>query len=128
MSKTPQQPMLQRLIKHILLWIVFAYCYHNAISLLVTMAADAQPDNALLTAFIYALGFNMLTAHLVTKYDTYWPVIGAMFIAIVGLVAVPFMLFGASGLLSIPLLVGILFTLPLSTYVVALIKAKHSKN
>jgi peptidoglycan/LPS O-acetylase OafA/YrhL len=128
MSETPQLPMPQRLIKHILLWIVFAYCYQNAISLLVTMANDAQPDHVILTAFLYALGFNILTAHLVTKYDTYWPVIAAAFIALVGLVVIPLLLFGTSGLLSFPLLAGILFTLPLCTYVVGLIKVKHSKN
>ncbi|WP_372762815.1 hypothetical protein [Pseudoalteromonas sp.] len=128
MSATPQLSTAQRLIKHSLLWLVFAYCYQNAISVLVAMALDAQPDHAQLTAFIYAVGFNLLTAHLITKYDKYWPLIAAAFMAIVGLVVIPVLLFGASGLLSLPLVAGILCTLPLCTYIVGLIKVKHSEN
>ncbi|MBB1370851.1 hypothetical protein RB215_07125 [Pseudoalteromonas sp. HL-AS2] len=128
MSKSTNLSTSQQLIKHILLWIVFAYCYQSAISLLVKMALDAQPNNPVITAFVYALGFNILVAHLITKYDKFWPVISSVFIGLVGLVVIPFLLFGASGLLTLALLAGILCSLPVSTYIVGLIKVKHSKN
>ena len=128
MSKEVNLTTSQRLVKHVLLWIVFGYCYQSAINLLIKMAADAQPDATLITAFVYGIGFNVLTAHLITKYDTHWPVIGAAFIALVGLVLVPLVLFGSGGLLAWPLLVGFLFSLPLCSYIVGKIKVKHSKN
>tara|TARA_B110000211_G_C13643755_1_gene362851 strand:- start:108 stop:494 length:387 start_codon:yes stop_codon:yes gene_type:complete len=128
MKNTTNLSTSQRLIKHILLWTVFGYCYQSAVNLLVKMALDAQPDYPMATALIYGLGFNILTAHLITKYDTVWPVIAAAFIGFVGLIAVPFILFGGSGLLATPLLVGILFSLPLCSYIVVLIKVKLSKN
>ena len=128
MTKATNLPTSQKLIKHLLLWTVFGYCYQSAISLLAKMAVDAQPEYPLITAFAYGLGFNILAAHLITKYDKHWPVIGSAFIGLVGLVAVPFLLSGESGLLAIPLLVGILFTLPLCSYIVGLIKLKLSKN
>lgn len=92
------------------------------------MALDAQPNNPVITAFVYALGFNILVAHLITKYDKFWPVISSVFIGLVGLVVIPFLLFGASGLLTLALLAGILCSLSVSTYIVGLIKVKHSKN
>ncbi|ASM49878.1 hypothetical protein PESP_a1817 [Pseudoalteromonas espejiana DSM 9414] len=128
MTKEKNLTTSQLLLKHVLLWTVFGYCYQSAISLLIKMAADAQPDAVLITAFIYGIGFNILTAHLITKYDTHWPIIGSAFIGFVGLVAVPFILFGSAGLIASPLLVGFLFSLPLCSYVVGKIKLKHSKN
>jgi hypothetical protein len=128
MSEIVKLSKSKQLIKHILLWIVFGYFYQSGISLLGKMALDAQPDNPLIATFFYAFGFNILVAHLVTKYDEHWPVIGSVFIGLVGLVAVPFLLFGTTELLTLPLLVGILFSLPLSTYVVGLIKIKLNKN
>ena len=50
-----------------------------------------------------------------------------LFIAL-AYVAIPFLLFGRSGLLAYPLLAGILFSLPLCSYVVGLIKIKLHKN
>ncbi|MBE0359309.1 hypothetical protein PALI_a0551 [Pseudoalteromonas aliena SW19] len=117
-----------RLIKHILLWTVFSYCYHSAITLLVKMAADAQPEYPLITALIYGVGFNLLTAHLITKYDKHWPTIASIFIGFVGLIVVPFLLSGKVGLLTLPLLAGILFSLVVSSYIVGLLKVKLSKN
>ena len=128
MSDKATIPMSAQLLKHILLWTVFGYCYQSGMSVLIKMAADAQPEHPLITAFAYGVGFNILAAHLITKYDKHWPVIGSAFIGLVGLVAVPFLLSGESGLLAIPLLVGILFTLPLCSYIVGLIKLKLSKN
>jgi hypothetical protein len=128
MSKASNLSKSQLLIKHILLWTVFGYCYQSAISLLIKMATDVQPSNVLITSLIYCLGFNVLAAHLITKYDKHWPVIGSIFIGLVGLVAIPFLLFGRSGLLAYPLLAGILFSLPLCSYVVGLIKIKLHKN
>ncbi|MBA6409090.1 hypothetical protein I6F50_02515 [Pseudoalteromonas sp. NZS127_1] len=128
MTKATNLPTSQKLIKHLLLWTVFGYCYQSAISLLVKMAIDAQPEYPLITGLIYGVGFNVLAAHLITKYDKHWPVIGSVFIGCIGLLVVPFLLFGESGLLTMPLLVGILFSLPLCSYIVGLIKLKLSKN
>ena len=128
MSKTSSLSTSQRLVKHILLWIVFGYCYQSAVSLLIKMAADSQPANPLITALVYTLAFNILAAHLITKYDQYWPIIGSVFIGVVGLIAVPLLLIGESGLVSLSLLVGILFSLPLCCYIVGLIKVKVGKN
>ena len=100
MSKASNLSKSQLLIKHILLWTVFGYCYQSAISLLIKMATDVQPSNVLITSLVYCLGFNVLAAHLITKYDKHWPVIGSIFIGLVGLVAIPFLLFGRSGLLA----------------------------
>ncbi|WP_338363166.1 hypothetical protein [uncultured Pseudoalteromonas sp.] len=126
MSKQANLNTSQRLIKHVLLWVVFGYCYQSAINLLIKMAADAQPESMLITAFMYGIGFNFLTAHLITKYDTYWPVLGSAFIGVVGLVCLPLILFGSAGLIAWPLLVGFLFSLPLCSYLVGKIKAKHT--
>ncbi|WP_024612824.1 hypothetical protein [Pseudoalteromonas sp. TB64] len=128
MSKASNLSTSQLLIKHILLWTVFGYCYQSAISLLIKMAADIQPANSLITALVYAIGFNILAAHLITKYDKHWPTLGSIFIGIVGLIAVPFLLSGVSGLLAYPLVAGILFSLPLCSYIVGLIKVKLHKN
>ena len=128
MTKATNLSTSQQLIKHVLLWTVFGYCYQSAITLLVKMASDAQPENSLITALVYCVGFNILAAHLITKYDKHWPVIGSIFIGCVGLLGVPYLLFGKSALLAIPLLAGILFSLPLCSYIVGLIKVKLSKN
>ncbi|HDY92542.1 hypothetical protein WNY79_07930 [Pseudoalteromonas sp. AS84] len=128
MTKATNLSTSQQLIKHVLLWTVFGYCYQSAITLLVKMASDAQPENSLITALVYCVGFNILAAHLITKYDKHWPVIGSIFIGCVGLLGVPYLLFGESALLAIPLLAGILFSLPLCSYIVGLIKVKLSKN
>ncbi|MGO2076426.1 MAG: hypothetical protein ACTJH9_14580 [Pseudoalteromonas sp.] len=118
----------QRIIKHILLWTVFSYCFHSAINLLVKMALDAEPDNALLTAIIYCLGFNVLTAHLITKYDKHFPVIAALFIACVGLIVVPLIFVGAAALLASELIAVICISLPLLTLLVAFLKRRAEKN
>jgi hypothetical protein len=107
---------------------VFGYFYQSGIKLLSKMAVDAHSDSPLIATFVYAFGFNILVAHLVTKYDEHWPVIASVFIGLVGLVAVPFILFGKNELIELSLLAGILFSLPLSTYVVGLIKVKLNKN
>ncbi len=128
MSQQNQLNTVQRVVKHVLLWTVFAYCYHSAINLLVKMAIDAQPDAVLLTSFVYCLGFNILSGHLITKYDKHWPVIGAFFIGVVGVVVVPAVLVGTHALLSRPLLAGILISLPVFTFAMGLIKQKLNKN
>ena len=128
MSQLTNLTSSQRLLKHFLLWTVFGYCYQSAQYLLVKMAFDAQPDFPLITAFLYGLGFNVLAAHLITKYDHNWPVIDSVFIGLVGLVIVPFLFSGQAGLLALPLLVGILFSLPICCYIVGLIKVKLGKN
>jgi FtsH-binding integral membrane protein len=119
---------IQRLIKHVLIWIVFGYCYQSAVSLCIKMAADAQPNFPLISAFLYSIGFNLLVGHLITKYDNFWPIIGAIFIGVVGLIIVPLVLFGSAGLLDFKLLGGILCSLPICTFIVGLIKQKLSKN
>ncbi|MBQ4832359.1 hypothetical protein J8L70_03810 [Pseudoalteromonas sp. MMG010] len=118
----------QRVIKHVLIWIVFGYCYQSSSSLMVRMAADAQPENEIITAFFYALGFNVLVAHLITKYDKFWPIIASIVIGTVGLIVVPLILFGTTGLLEFKLLAGILCTLPICTFIVGMIKRKLTKN
>ncbi|MFY8328232.1 hypothetical protein [Pseudoalteromonas sp. ZZD1] len=128
MSEPRQLNILQRLLKHSLLWVVFAYCYHSAINLLVKMAIDAQPDAVLVTSLLYCLGFNVLTAHLITKYDKYWPVIGACVIGVVGLILVPIIFVGAHALLSRELLAGILISLPIFTLIMGIVKQKLHKN
>ncbi|MBT2151724.1 hypothetical protein [Pseudoalteromonas tetraodonis] len=107
---------------------MFGYCYQSAISLLQKMAIDAYPDNALMMTFLYGIGFNLLSGHLITKYDHFWPVWGAFYIGIIGLVAVPLLLNGVVGLLPMSLLVGILLSLPVSTFAIGLIKEKLNKN
>ncbi|TMO98069.1 hypothetical protein CWC14_06945 [Pseudoalteromonas sp. S3260] len=107
---------------------MFGYCYQSAISLLQKMAIDAYPNNALMMTFLYGIGFNILSGHLITKYDNYWPVWGAFYIGIIGLVAVPLLLVGVAGLLSMSLLVGILLSLPVCTFAIGLIKEKLNKN
>ena len=128
MSQSPELSFSKRLLKHILLWTVFGYCYQSAISLLQKMAIDAYPDNALMMTFLYGIGFNLLSGHLITKYDHFWPVWGAFYIGIIGLVAVPLLLVGVTGLLSMSLLVGILLSLPVCTFAIGLIKEKLNKN
>jgi len=128
MSEPRQLNTFQRILKHTLLWVVFAYCYHSAINLLVKMALDAQPDQALITSLLYCLGFNVLSAYLITKYDTYWPVIGAVIIGVVGMVLVPIIFVGTHALLGQELLVGILISLPVFTFAMGLIKLKLNKN
>jgi len=128
MSEPRQLNTFQRILKHTLLWVVFAYCYHSAINLLVKMALDAQPDQALITSLLYCLGFNVLSAHLITKYDTYWPVIGAVIIGVVGMVLVPIIFVGTHALLGKELLAGILISLPVFTFAMGLIKLKLNKN
>nr|WP_301003010.1 hypothetical protein [Pseudoalteromonas sp.] len=128
MSQSPELSFAKRLLKHILLWTVFGYCYQSAISLLQKMAIDAYPDNALMMTLLYGIGFNLLSGHLITKYDHYWPVWGAFYIGFIGLVAVPILLLGVAGLLSTSLLVGILLSLPVSTFAIGLIKEKLNKN
>ena len=99
MSQSPELSFSKRLLKHILLWTVFGYCYQSAISLLQKMAIDAYPDDALIMTLLYGIGFNILSGHLITKYDNYWPVWGAFYIGTIGLVAVPLLLVGVAGLL-----------------------------
>lgn len=128
MSEPSQLNTFQRILKHTLLWVVFAYCYHSAINLLVKMALDAQPDQPLITSLLYCLGFNVLSAHLITKYDAYWPVIAALIIGVVGLIVVPILFVGTHALLSQELLGGILISLPVFTFGMTLIKRKLNKN
>ncbi|WP_211183744.1 hypothetical protein [Pseudoalteromonas arctica] len=128
MSQQNQLNTTQRVLKHVLLWSVFGYCYHSAINLLVKMAMDAQPEHILVTALLYCLGFNLLVGHLITKYDKYWPEIAAIFIACIGLLVVPVLLVGTQAILSRPLLAGILISLPILTFAVRLIKRKLTKN
>ena len=92
------------------------------------MAADAQPMHMVLAGFIYCAAFNILVAHLITKYDKRWPIAASLYIGLVGLLVVPLLLLGSGGLLDFILLGGILFSLVLSCYLVSLLKAKLSKN
>ncbi|MBW4967685.1 MULTISPECIES: hypothetical protein [unclassified Pseudoalteromonas] len=128
MTNKANLPLSAQLLKHILLWTVFGYCYQSGLSVLIKMAADAQPDHPLITAFVYGVGFNIIVAHLITKYDTKWPVIASIFIGVVGLIAVPIILGGTSSLLTSPLLVGFLCSLVLSCFIVGLLKVKLDKN
>lgn len=121
-------PMSAQLLKHILLWTVFGYCYQSGMSVLIKMAADAQPEHPLITAFAYGIGFNILVAHLITKYDTKWPLVASVFIGVVGLVAVPIVIGGTASLLTFSLLAGFLFSLILSCFIVGLLKVKLNKN
>jgi hypothetical protein len=67
-------------------------------------------------------------AHLITKYDTKWPLVASVFIGVVGLVAVPIIIGGTDSLLTFSLLAGFLFSLILSCFIVGLLKVKLNKN
>ena len=92
------------------------------------MALDAKPDSALLTAIAYCIGFNILTAHLITKYDKHWPVVAASFIAIVGLVAVPIIFVGVEALLANELILAVCLSLPPLTFLMKYLKQREKKN
>lgn len=128
MTEQNQLSTTQRVLKHVLLWSVFGYCYHSAINLLVKMAIDSQPEQVLVTAMAYCLGFNILSAHLITKYDKHWPEIASIYIGAFGLLVVPLLLVGPHALLSRPLLAGILISLPVFTFAMRFIKRKLPKN
>lgn len=128
MSEQNQLTATQRVLKHVLLWTVFGYCYYSAINLLVKMAIDSQPEQGLITSLAYCVGFNVLSAHLITKYDKHWPEIAAIYIGVFGLLVVPLVLVGTQALLSWPLLAGILISLPIFTFAMRSIKRKLLKN
>ncbi|MCF2899568.1 MULTISPECIES: hypothetical protein [unclassified Pseudoalteromonas] len=125
-ASTPSTPI--RMIKHVLLWCIFSYFYHSGINVLVAMAHDAQPDYGLLSSIAYGIGFNVLVGHLIGKYDKHWPVIAAIFIAVVGLVVVPLILMGQASLKDTYFIFAMVISLPVATLVIEKIKQRISLN
>ncbi|HCV01926.1 hypothetical protein AAEU31_13815 [Pseudoalteromonas sp. SSMSWG5] len=125
-ASTPSTPI--RMIKHVLLWCIFSYFYHSGINVLVAMAHDAQPDYGLLSSIAYGIGFNVLVGHLIGKYDKHWPVIAAIFIAVVGLVVVPLILMGQASLKDTYFILAMVISLPVATLVIEKIKQRISLN
>lgn len=119
---------LLNVLKHILFWVVFAYCYQNAIDVLTEMAFDAHPEHPLTFAWLYVCAFNILSAHLIVKHEKNWPIVSASFISVVAMLVIPLFLTGTYDLLSTSLLVGILISLPLLVFVFIMIKEKLPKN
>ncbi len=128
MSVSESSHPYKRIVKHALLWCIFAYFYHSGINVLVAMAHDAQPDYGLLSSIAYGIGFNVLVGHLIGKYDKYWPTIAACVIATLGLLVVPLFVLGRDGLLSSFFIVSMIVTLPLTTFIIDKIKLRISAN
>ena len=92
------------------------------------MAHDAQPDYGLLSSIAYGIGFNVLVGHLIGKYDKHWPVIAAIFIAVVGLVVVPLILMGQASLKDTYFILAMVISLSVATLVIEKIKQRISLN
>ncbi|WP_404340082.1 hypothetical protein [Pseudoalteromonas mariniglutinosa] len=128
MSERSHFTSAQRIIKHLLVWLILAYCFNSAINLLTLMAQDAHPDHALLAAAIFCCAFNVLTAHLISKYERHWPFIAAVIIACVGTLAIPFFTAAQSTVENLFLTAMVIISLPIATFIIVKIKQRNRRN
>ncbi|CAH9060306.1 hypothetical protein PSECIP111951_02253 [Pseudoalteromonas holothuriae] len=111
-------------VKHASLWIVFGFFYLSGLEMALRLAIDGQQYPTLLKTLGLIFIFNLLVGHLITKYETYWPMLASVTVSLVGIAGFGYYYTQRLVQYSVELGLGLALSLPLATFIVQKFKAQ----